>query len=419
MTTLIFCLIFIAAVVASTLLRIYLSFRQTRCVRAHRGTVPTAFAEKISLPAHEKAADYTVAKQSLARIDAAADMIILLAWTMLGGLAALVMLTSGLPPLWQDVALLVGVALVGSVLGLPLSYVATFRIESRFGFNNTTFKLWLADLLKGLLVSIVIGVPLAALVLWLMNAAGTYWWAWTWLALMVFQLLMLVIYPTLIAPIFNKFKPLEDGPTKTKIEALLTRCGFAAKGLFVMDGSKRSSHGNAYFTGLGKAKRVVFFDTLLSRLSDDEIEAVLAHELGHFKRRHITKRLVFSAIMSLAMLALLAWLMGQGWFYDGLGMAGHTAEAMARPGVALALFMLVMPTFMFFFTPLGAYFSRKHEFEADRYAAENASADALSSALVRLYEDNASTLTPDPVYSKFYDSHPPASVRIANLQQTR
>lgn len=413
-----FTLLFLAAVSLAVILRYWLSFRQTRFVMAHREAVPSAFTERITLAAHQKAADYTIAKHSLGRLEIFADTAILLAWTLGGGLALLMLATSALPPLWQDVALIVSVSLIGGLLTLPFSYWATFGVETRFGFNRTTRRLWLLDLLKSMLVGLVIGIPLLALLLWLMRAAGTYWWLWAWLVWMAFQLLMLLIYPTLIAPLFNKFKPLPEGETRCRIEKLLQRCGFTSSGLFVMDGSRRSGHGNAYFTGLGSAKRVVFYDTLLERLNNDEIEAVLAHELGHFKRHHIKKRIVFSSLLSLAVLALLAWLMQQTWFFTGLGIPGESVhEALARPGIALSLFLLVLPTFTFLLTPLGAAYSRRHEFEADAFAAAQTPAESLISALVRMYEDNASTLTPDPIYSSFYDSHPPAAIRIEHLQR--
>ncbi|MCL2872608.1 MAG: M48 family metallopeptidase [Betaproteobacteria bacterium] len=414
-----FTVVFLVALLLTLALRGWLSVRQCRHVAASRATIPVAFAERIALAAHQKAADYTLAKQSLGRIEAVVDTAILLVWTLGGGLAALMMATSWLPvgALWQDVALLLAVALIGGLLGLPFSYYSTFGIEARFGFNRSTRFLWFVDLVKSTLLSLLIGIPLMALLLWLMRAAGSLWWLWAWFVFMAFQLLMLVIYPTLIAPLFNKFEPLPEGPTRTRIEALLTRCGFTASGLFVMDGSRRSGHGNAYFTGLGRAKRVVFFDTLFSRLNEDEIEAVLAHELGHFKRHHIKKRIAFSTLLSLAFLALLAWLMQQPWFFTGLGIpVEQVSAAMARPGVALSLFMLALPVFVFLFTPLSAAYSRRHEFEADAYAAAQSSATALEQALVRLYEDNASTLTPDPIHSAFYDSHPPAAIRIAHLR---
>ncbi|MDR2244697.1 MAG: M48 family metallopeptidase [Burkholderiales bacterium] len=414
-----FTVIFLVALLLTLVLRHWLSLRQCRHVAAHRDAVPAAFAERIALSAHQKAADYTLAKHAFGRIEVFVDAAILLVWTLGGGLALLMVATAHLPfgALWQDVALLLAVALIGGILGLPFSYYSTFGIEARFGFNRTSRALWFVDLLKSTLLSLLIGIPLIALLLWLMRAAGSLWWLWAWFVFMGFQLLMLVIYPTLIAPLFNKFEPLPEGATRTRIEALLARCGFTASGLFVMDGSRRSSHGNAYFTGLGRSKRVVFFDTLFNRLNEDEIEAVLAHELGHFKRHHIKKRIVFSTLLSLAFLALLAWLMQQPWFFGGLGIpADQVSAAMMRPGVALSLFMLALPVFIFLLTPLGAAYSRRHEFEADAYAAAHASATALEQALVRLYEDNAATLTPDPVHSAFYDSHPPAAIRIAHLR---
>ncbi|MDR0250364.1 MAG: M48 family metallopeptidase [Burkholderiales bacterium] len=414
-----FTAVFLFALLLMLVLRHWLSLRQCRHVAAHRDAVPTAFAERIALPAHQKAADYTLAKQAFGRIEVFVDAAILLAWTLGGGLALLMVATGWLPvsALWQDVALLLAVTLIGGILGLPFSYYSTFGIEARFGFNRTSRTLWLVDLVKSTLLSLLIGIPLIALLLWLMRAAGSLWWLWAWFVFMGFQLLMLIIYPTLIAPLFNKFEPLPEGSVRTRIEALLVRCGFTASGLFVMDGSRRSSHGNAYFTGLGRAKRVVFFDTLFNRLNEDEIEAVLAHELGHFKRHHIKKRIAFSALLSLAFLALLAWLMQQPWFFSGLGISVDQVSATTmRPGVALSLFMLVLPVFLFLLTPLGAAYSRRHEFEADAYAAAHASATALEHALVRLYEDNAATLTPDPIHSAFYDSHPPAAIRIAHLR---
>ncbi|MDR1529519.1 MAG: M48 family metallopeptidase [Burkholderiales bacterium] len=415
-----FTLIFLAVISLTLMLRYWLSFRQVRFVAAHRETVPAAFAERISLEAHQKAADYTTAKQSLMRLEIAVDTVILLVWTLGGGLALLMRVTSTLPALWNDVVLIVLVSLIGSVLTLPISYYATFGVETRFGFNRATRLLWATDLIKGVLIGLVIGVPLLALLLWLMRTAGVYWWIWAWAVWMAFQLIMLVLYPTIIAPLFNKFKPLPEGETRNRIENLLQRCGFTANGLFVMDGSRRSGHGNAYFTGMGKTKRVVFYDTLLERLNDDEIEAVLAHELGHFKRHHIKKRIVFSAFLSLAIFALLAWLMKQTWFFTGLGIpTAVLPEALARSGVVLSLFLLVLPTFAFLLTPLSAAYSRRHEFEADAFAAAQALPESLINALVRLYEDNASTLTPDPVHSSFYDSHPPAAVRIAHLQRLK
>jgi STE24 endopeptidase len=303
------------------------------------------------------------------------------------------------------------------LVNLPFSWWHTFRIEERFGFNRMTLSLWLADLAKGLAVAVALGLPLLILILWLMRATGPLWWIWAWGAWMAFQLLVLVLYPTLIAPLFNKFTPLEDNPARGRVEALLARCGFRSAGLFVMDGSKRSGHGNAYFTGFGKTKRIVFFDTLLVRLAPEEIEAVLAHELGHFKLKHVLKRILWSAALSLAILALLAALGDAPWFYTGLGIPEKMLPvALARPGVALELFLLALPVFTFMLEPLSAMYSRRHEFEADAFAARHSSAAALTLALVKLYEDNAATLTPDPLYSAFYDSHPPAAVRIAHIE---
>ena len=419
MTAGLFTFIFVAALAASLSVRLWLARRQIAHVAVHRDQVPPAFVSKIGLAAHQKAADYTIAKQKLGVVETIVDAIVLLALTLGGGLALLIGWTERIDvsPLWRDILLLAGVAVVGGVVSVPFSYWHTFRIEERFGFNRTTLKLWISDIVKGVLVGIVLGLPLALLSLWLMRYAGDLWWLWVWLAWMAFQLLMLVLFPTVIAPLFNKFSPLPEGPARERIEQLLARCNFAAKGLFVVDGSRRSGHGNAYFTGFGRARRVVFFDTLLSRLAPDEVEAVLAHELGHFKLRHVMKRVVWSAIVSLALLALLAWLARAPWFYAGLGIPqGLVTTAIDRPGVALALFMLALPVFTFVLSPLAALYSRKHEFEADQFASRNASASSLTQALVKLYEDNAATLTPDPLHSAFYDSHPPAAIRIARLE---
>jgi STE24 endopeptidase len=413
-----FSLIFVAALGAALAARLWLARRQIAFVSVHRDRVPQAFAARIGVDAHRKAADYTVAKQRFGIVETCAEAVVLLALTLGGGLALLFRLTEdvGVSPLWRDVLLFGLLALVSGIVSLPFSFWHTFRIEERFGFNRTSFALWVQDLLKGIAVGVALGLPLALAVLWLMRNAGTLWWIWVWCAWMAFQLLILVLYPTVIAPLFNKFTPLPEGAARERIERLLLRCGFAARGLFVMDGSRRSGHGNAYFTGFGRARRIVFFDTLLARLAPDEVEAVLAHELGHFKRRHVVKRVVWSAALSLLVLAALAWLARQTWFYAGLGVpAADVAAAMERPGVALALFMLALPVFTFALRPLAAAYSRRHEFEADAYAARESSAAALIQALVKLYEDNAATLTPDPAHSAFYDSHPPAGTRIAHL----
>jgi len=413
-----FAILFVVAVAVTLGLRLWLAARQVAHVRAHRVATPAAFATRIDDAAHRKAADYTIAKQRFGMIEAAADTAVLLLLTEGGVLGWLVAATERLatPPLVRDVLLLCAIALIAGLVSLPFSWWRTFRIEERFGFNRTTLATWLGDLAKGLAVAAALGLPLAFVVLWLMRSAGTYWWVFVWIAWMAFQLLVLVLYPTVIAPLFNRFSPLPAGAARERIERLLARCGFRASGLFVMDGSKRSGHGNAYFTGFGRAKRVVFFDTLLTRLAPEEIEAVLAHELGHFRLRHVVKRVVWSAVFSLALLALLAWLARTPWFYAGLGIpADNVAVAMTRPGVALALFMLVLPVFTFVLAPLAAAYSRRHEFEADAFAAAHASAGALVAALIKLYEDNAATLTPDPVHSAFYDSHPPAAIRVARL----
>jgi STE24 endopeptidase len=411
--------VFVVAWAASLALRLWLARRQVAFVAAHRDAVPPAFAPSIGLAAHRKAADYTIAKQHLGVIETLVDALVLIGMTLGGGLALLLRWTQALDvaPIWRDVLLLAGVGLIGGVVGLPFAWYRTFRLEARFGFNRTTLRLWLLDLAKGFAVGIVLGLPLVLAILWLMARAGALWWLWAWIVWFGFQLLMLFLYPTVIAPLFNRFTPLPAGAARERIEQLLARCGFAVAGLFVMDGSKRSGHGNAYFTGFGKARRIVFFDTLLERLVPSEIEAILAHELGHYKLRHVVKRIVWSAAISLVFLMLLAALAESDWFYVGLGIpADLAATAHARPGVALALFLLALPVFTFILSPLAARYSRKHEFEADGFAARNASAEALVSALVKLYEDNAATLTPDPLHSAFYDSHPPAAIRVARLQ---
>jgi STE24 endopeptidase len=418
-TSLLFTELFLVALAASLAVRVALSRRQVAHVLAHRDAVPTVFASSIGLAAHQKAADYTVAKQRLGTLNTLLDAALLLLMTLGGGLALVIGLTEALAvsPIWRDVLLFAATGIFYGVASLPFSWWKTFRIEERFGFNRMTLRLWLTDMAKGLLLAVVLGLPLLVLVLWLMRTAGPLWWLWAWGAWMASQLLILVLYPTLIAPLFNKFTPLAAGPARERIEALLARCGFSRAGLFVMDGSKRSGHGNAYFTGFGRAKRIVFFDTLLTRLVPDEIEAVLAHELGHYKLKHVAKRVAWSAAMSLVVLALLAWFARQPWFYAGLGIPESLlAVSMDRPGVALELFLLALPVFTFVLEPLSSLYSRKHEFEADAYATRHADAAALTHALVKLYEDNASTLTPDPLHSAFYDSHPPAAVRIARIE---
>jgi STE24 endopeptidase len=418
MTSVAFSILFGVGLAAMIGMRLWLSQRQVAHVAAHRDRVPNEFAERIGLDAHRKAADYTIAKQSLGRVETLVDGALLVALTFGGVLGGLVAWTGtfDVGPIWQDVLFIGALSLIGGLVGLPFGWYSTFVIEERFGFNRMTIRLWIADLVKATLVAIALGLPLLLLVLWLMRGAGAMWWLWAWGAWMLFQLLVLVLYPTVIAPLFNKFQPLPAGDARARIEALLARCGFSSSGLYVMDGSRRSGHGNAYFTGFGRAKRVVFFDTLLARLSGDELEAVLAHELGHFKLKHVAKRIAWSALVSLVMLALLAWLTGEPWFYGGLGIPESSVpDAMTRPGVALVLFSLALPVFTFMLAPLRSLYSRKHEFEADAFAARTASGAALVQALVKLYEDNAATLTPDPLHSAFYDSHPPAAVRIARL----
>jgi STE24 endopeptidase len=420
--------LFAAAVIVSFVLKAWLALRQMRHVAAHRAAVPAAFAATVSLEAHQKAADYTLARSRFGLISLLFGTVVLLGWTLLGGLDALngVVRDAVLPlagALGYQLALLAAVALIGGLIEMPLDVWSTFRIEQRFGFNRMTWRLYLIDALKGTLLGAAIGLPLAALVLWLMGAAGAWWWLWAWLAWTGFQLLMLVLYPTVIAPLFNKFSPLPDASLAERVSALMTRCGFQAKGLFVMDGSRRSAHSNAYFTGLGAAKRVVFFDTLLTRLTPGEVEAVLAHELGHFKLRHVPKRMVAIFAGSLAALALLGWLAQQQWFYTGLGVTPNLPALSGAPNDALALMLLMfaLPPFGFLLTPLAAALSRKHEFEADAYACAQASGRELAAALVKLHEDNAGTLTPDPLYAKFYYSHPPAAERLAalKLEETR
>ena len=411
-----FTAVFCVALVLGLVVRTVLSSRQIRHVVRHRDRVPEPFAATIGLDAHRKAADYTVAKARFGMLEAALEAFLLLGWTLLGGLHWLnqTLLAWMGPGMWQQLALLGSFTLIGALLTLPMGWWATFRLEERFGFNKMSLGLWLADMLKGGLVGALVGLPIAALVLWLMGAAGSAWWLWAWGAWMAFSLLMLVFYPTVIAPLFNKFEPLQDEVLKNRVNALMKRCGFAAKGLFVMDGSKRSAHANAYFTGFGAAKRVVFFDTLLQQLSPPEIDAVLAHELGHYKRRHIFQRTVMMFGLSLLGFALLGWVSRQAWFYNGLGVL----PSMDAPNDALALllFLMVVPLFTYFLSPLMAQLSRRHEFEADAYAIAHTDGNDLASALLKLYKDNASTLTPDPVYARFYYSHPPASERIARLR---
>ena len=410
--------LFATALVGSLVLKFWLATRQMRHVAGHRDAVPAAFRETVSLGAHQRAADYTLAKARFGLLGTAFGAVVLLGWTLLGGLGALdEVVRDAVLPRWggmgYQLALLAAFALIGGLLELPFDLYATFRIEQRFGFNRITWKLYLVDLAKGLLVGATIGLPLAALMLWIMRATGAWWWLWAWGAWMAFNLAALVLYPTVIAPLFNKFEPLADATLKARVQALMARSGFAAKGLFVMDGSRRSAHANAYFTGFGAAKRVVFFDTLLQKLAPGEVEAVLAHELGHFKHRHVAQRIATMFALSLVGFALLGWLSTQAWFYTGLG--ARPSVGGPNDAVALLLFLLAAPVFGFFISPLVAAVSRRHEFEADAYACTHADGRDLAAALLKLHEDNASTLTPDPLYVRFYYSHPPASERLAAL----
>lgn len=405
-----FSLAFLTALSLTIVLRLYLAYRQISYVLARRCKVPKQFSERVELSAHQKAADYTAQRTRFGILTLAVETGLLLAFTFGGGLQALHDFWSvRLSGLAYGIAMIFSVMFVSGLVDLPLSVYSQFVIEEKFGFNRMTLKLFIADLLKQTALGIAIGTPVLVAVLWLMAQRGSFWWLYVWLFWCVFNLLILFIYPTWIAPLFNKFTPLDDAPLKARIEALLQRCGFATSGLFVMDGSRRSNHGNAYFTGFGKTKRIVFFDTLLGRLQPVEMEAVLAHELGHFSHRHVVKRIVLIFALSLAFLAALGQLIDADWFFSGLGVSAKDTV------LALILFFMVTPVFTFLLTPLTSLISRRHEFEADRYAAEHASADGLIEALVKLYEDNAATLTPDPLHSLFYDSHPPASLRIARL----
>ena len=413
MTT--FGITFLAVLFAATALRLWLGVRHISYVQSHRGAVPAEFSADVALEAHQRAADYTAAKSRLGLASVAIEAALVLWLTFGGGVQILYDAASRAfdGEIARGLALIAMVSVLTTLVELPLGLYRTFRIEERFGFNKMTPALYWKDFAKNAALAAAFGLPLAACVLWLLEAAGAYWWLYAWLVWATFNLTVLAIYPTWIAPLFNRFSPLQDVAMKARVEALLARCGFKVKGLMVMDGSKRSSHGNAYFTGFGKTKRIVFFDTLLARLTPPEVEAVLAHELGHFRLRHVIKRMAWIFIGSLAFLWALDFIMHQDWFYAGLNVQERTTA------VALVLFFLVAPSFTFLLQPLLASYSRKHEFEADQYAMQNASADELASALVKLYKDNASTLTPDPVHSAFYDSHPPALARISRLQQGR
>jgi STE24 endopeptidase len=406
-----FTILFLAMLALSLLIRLWLSQRQISHIRAHRASVPDAFAGKIGLDEHQKAADYTVAKTRFGRLPMFYDAVLLLLWTLAGGLEWLNQsaLAYDLSPIMTGIAVMLTFMLISSLLELPFSIYSTFVIEERFGFNRTTIKTFIIDIIKGGAVAVMLGVPLLWTILWLMEKSGELWWVYAWIVWTSFSLFIMWVYPTLIAPIFNKFEPLEEGDTLNRIKQLLHRCGFSSNGIFVIDGSRRSSHGNAYFSGFGRNKRIVFFDTLLKMLNDDQLEAVLAHELGHFKKKHIIKGMLITIATSFVALALLAWIMQKDWFYTALGISTPSTY------MALLLFALVLPVFTFILHPVMSLFSRKNEFEADAFAAQQTRAEHLIHALVGLYKENASTLTPDPLYSAFYDSHPPAPVRIAHL----
>lgn len=409
-----FTLIFLCALAISFGIQFWLSLRQASHVQQHRDAVPAAFKDKITLPAHQKAADYTLDKIKLGHIDGIVSLLILLLLTFGGGISAVFDFWTGfgLSPITTGVCAMASLFFVMSLIEIPSSLYQTFVIEEKYGFNKSTYAQFTKDHLMQMALAAVIGLPLLALILWVMDSIGTLWWLYAWAIIMGFSLLMSWLYPTVISPLFNKFTPIQEGALKERIQGLLARCGFNSKGIFIMDGSKRSGHGNAYFTGIGNNKRIVFFDTLVDSLEDEELEAVLAHELGHFKCKHVIKSLLASAVIMLISFGVLGWIIDKEWFFSGLGVRDHSHAA------ALLLFMLVSPVFTLFMQPISAYFQRKFEFEADRFAAEHAKASKLISGLVKLYEENANTLTPDPLYSSFHYSHPPAAIRIAHLEAT-
>ena len=404
-------ILFIFALLLSLGVQLWLSNRQSSAVSQHRATVPDAFAKQITLEQHQKAADYTMTKLKVNKIELIYGAIFLLLWTLGGGLNLLDSFIRGYSfnEITTGLIVIFSIMLIAAVIDLPFTLYRTFKIEQRFGFNRMTAVQFLKDMLMQAVLALVLAVPLVAGILWLMQDLSPLWWVYVWAALLGFGLLISWIFPTFIAPLFNKFSPLEDNELRERITALMSRCGFASNGIFVMDGSKRSSHGNAYFTGLGKNKRIVFFDTLLETLEPNEVEAVLAHELGHFKHHHVRKGLILNAVITLIGLAILAWLIKQDAFYHALGVDN------ASTYMALILFSMVMPLLSLYLQPVMSYLSRKHEFEADNFAAEQSQPQTLIAALVKLYRDNANTLTPDPLYSAFHDSHPPAPVRVAHL----
>lgn len=408
-----FTVIFLIALVVSYGIQFWLSMRQKSYVAQHREAVPSAFSQRVSLEAHQKAADYTIEKGKLGDIDSIIGLIFLLLLTLGGGISLAFEFWSGfeLSPMIASLAAVISIYLVMTVLEIPMQLYQTFVVEEKYGFNKSTVAQFVKDQLLSFALVMVIGMPILALILWVMDSIGEYWWLYAWAILMTFSLLMSWLFPTVIAPLFNKFTPMEEGSLKQRIQSLLKRCGFSSNGIFIMDGSRRSGHGNAYFTGLGNNKRIVFFDTLIESLDEEELEAVLAHELGHFKRKHVIKMLAASSVMTLISFAILGWLINQAWFFDGLGVSVHSNAA------ALVLFMLVSPVFTVFMQPISAYFQRKFEFEADEFATHNAKATKMISGLVKLYEENASTLTPDPLYSAFHYSHPPAAIRIAHIEE--
>jgi STE24 endopeptidase len=418
-------LAFVLALGVYFTLKLWLNMRQINFIMAHQSAVPAPFDTRIDLDAHRKSARYAFVKLRMARLALYISTAILLIWTLGGGIAGLIQLVQhGFShPLHFGVALLVIFSLLNSLFDLPLAFVNQFQIEQSFGFNRMTVKMWLTDLFKSTLLSFVVAVPLLYAVLAFIQWLPQTWWFWAWALFLSFNILMMWLYPTVIAPLFNKFTPLPDGELKTRLEALLTRCGFTAKGMFVMDGSRRSGHGNAYFTGFGRSKRIVFFDTLIEQLTPAQIEAVLAHELGHFHHKHILKRMFWMLPMSLAGFALLGFLVKQLWFYAGLGVSDEFAllPSLAQQpthlyAVGLLLFSLVLPVFLFILTPLFSMQSRRDEFQADAFAVKHANGQDLIDALVAMYHDNASFVGTDIWYSRFYDSHPPATIRVAQLK---